>query len=499
MGYLTKLKQMILTEDPSQSTKYPHYHESSIVEDELDFAHIHHQFENCEDLHHRVFKELDVEFIYFKELIDKLTLKEELLDWLNVCDINEVQRHIDSSELEEVTTNKEAVVDVLNGNIVLSFQDKVYRLKAEGGDNRGIEESETESIILGPHEAFIESMNTNLALIRKRVRSSHLKAETLSVGEITKTNVTLMYIEDIAPCGEIDTLKERIENIEYSGILDTNMLTQFIDDKPLSPFPQFYTTERPDVVASKLIAGKIVGLVDGSPHVLCAPVSFFDFFQSVDDYSQRWVTGTFVRLLRFFALIITVALTGVYVSVTTFHYEMIPQELLPSLIESRSRVPFPPLIEAIFLELVIELLREAGARLPTKIGQTIGIVGGIVIGQAAVEAGITSNILIIAVAVSAISSFVIPSYVMSASIRIVRFAFILLAGFLGNMGLVFGLGLLVIHLSKLTSINAPYFIPFSPTFFRDWLDTIIRAPYMFIKERPTQVRTYNKTVNKMKK
>ncbi|MBW3113431.1 spore germination protein [Bacillus sp. MCCB 382] len=489
---------MTLKEETLSAHKHP-ISSSEIDIHPLDFSHVVEQFQHCEDLRYRHFKELGIQLIYFDNLVDKQILNEGILDWINKGKTRELHREIDSFGLKEVSSNKQAVIDVLNGDVVLSFEDRMFSLQAGGAENRSIEESETESIILGPHESFIESADVNIALIRKRLKSSHLKTISLSAGEITKTSITIMYLEDIAPKEELEYLKKRINDIEYSGILDTNILVQMIDDQPLSPFPQFFTTERPDVSASKLLSGKMVGIVDGSPYVFCAPVSFFDFFQSVDDYSQRWITGTFIRLLRMFAFVITVAFTAIYVSVTTFHYEMVPQELLPSLIESRSKVPFPPLIEAIFLELVIELLREAGARLPTKIGQTIGIVGGIVIGQAAVEAGITSNILIIAVAVSAISSFVIPSYVMSASIRIVRFSFILLAGFWGNMGLVFGLGLLVIHLTTLTSLKTPYMIPFSPTFFNDWLDTIIRAPYMLIKDRPEQIKTRNETINKMKK
>ena len=498
MGLLSFVKKMTLKEETLPAHKHP-ISSSEIDIHPLDFSHVVEQFQNCEDLRYRHFKELGIQLIYFDNLVDKQILNEGILDWVNKGKTRELQREIDSFGLKEIASNKQAVIDVLNGDVVLSFEDRIFSLQAGGAENRSIEESETESIILGPHESFIESADVNIALIRKRLKSSHLKTISLSAGEITKTSITIMYLEDIAPKEELEYLKKRINDIEYSGILDTNILVQMIDDQPLSPFPQFFTTERPDVSASKLLSGKMVGIVDGSPYVFCAPVSFFDFFQSVDDYSQRWITGTFIRLLRMFAFVITVAFTAIYVSVTTFHYEMVPQELLPSLIESRSKVPFPPLIEAIFLELVIELLREAGARLPTKIGQTIGIVGGIVIGQAAVEAGITSNILIIAVAVSAISSFVIPSYIMSASIRIVRFSFILLAGFWGNMGLVFGLGLLVIHLTTLTSLKTPYMIPFSPTFFNDWLDTIIRAPYMLIKDRPEQIKTRNETINKMKK
>lgn len=240
----------------------------------------------------------------------------------------------------------------------------------------------------------------------------------------------------------------RIQAIEMDAVYDTSMLIQCIEDSPKSVFPQFITSERPDAIASKLVSGRVVGLCDGSPSAFSAPTSVFEFFSSSDDYYQRWMVGTGIRLLRFVAFIITVAFTALYVSVTTYHYEMIPENLLIPLTESRSRVPFPPLYEALLMETTIELLREAGARLPTKIGQTIGIVGGIVIGQAAVQAGLTSNILIIAVAISAISSFVIPSYAMSGSIRIIRFGIIVLAGIWGNFGIAIGFTAIIIHLGE---------------------------------------------------
>lgn len=465
----------------------------------LDFNHIAAQFANCSDIVRRNLKHLHTEILFFDDLVDNQTMQHEILDRLQCVTKAQLDECIDDLNVEEIYTNKAAVIAILNGQAALSFNERVFVADVSGGETRSVQESETESVILGPHEAFVESSKVNLALIRRRVRSSHLKSIPLSVGEISKTTIILMYLEDIVNEKLLNELKERIERIEVQGILDTNMFVQMMEEHPYSPFPQFFTTERPDVVASKLLAGKIIGIVEGSPYVLCAPASFFDFLQSADDYNQRWLTGTAVRLLRYFSLFITVTFTAFYVSLTTYHYEMIPQPLLPSLIESRNKVPFPPLIEALFLEFVIELLREAGARLPTKIGQTIGIVGGIVIGQAAVEAGVTSNILIIAVAVSAIASFVIPSYSMSAPIRIVRFSFILLAGFWGNIGLIFGIGILIVHLTGLTTLKTPYFIPVAPTFFRDWLDVVFRAPYSLIKQRPHQTNTRNKDVNKMKK
>lgn len=231
--------------------------------------------------------------------------------------------------------------------------------------------------------------------------------------------------------------------------------------------------------ASKLVSGRVIGIVEGSP------TAFFEFFSSPDDYYQRWLLGTALRLLRFTAFVITVGFTALYVSVTTFHYEMIPETLLRTLVESRGRVPFPPIFEALLMEVTIELLREAVARLPTKVGQTIGIVGGIVIGQAAVQAGLTSNILIISVASSAIASFVIPSYIMSASIRLIRFGLIIMGGLLGNFGIMFGIGLVVIHMCGITNLGTSYVTPVAPMNLGEWLDIFIRAPFRAIRYQST--------------
>jgi hypothetical protein len=502
MSFFRQIKKWVVKTDESDLPALESGGVSSKQKEEthkpLNFNHIVEQFGDCVDIFHKKFPHHGAELLFFNDLVDYQTLQQEILNWLQTLTKEELTDRISHLNVKEVCTNKEAVSAVLNGQALLSFNSCLYVVDVSGGEARSVQESETESILLGPHEAFVESSKVNIALIRRKIRSAHLKSIPISVGEISKTTVTLMYLEDIVNKELFMEIKQRLEQIEIHGILDTNMLVQLMEEHPYSPFPQFFTTERPDVVASKLLAGKIVGVVDESPYVLCTPSSFFDFMQSADDYNQRWITGAFIRLLRYFSLFITVTFTAFYVSVTTYHYEMIPQTLLPSLIESRNKVPFPPLIEALFLEFIIELLREAGARLPTKIGQTIGIVGGIVIGQAAVEAGITSNILIIAVAVSAIASFVIPSYSMSASIRIVRFSFILLAGFWGNIGLIFGLGVLVVHLTGLTVLKTPYFIPVSPTYFRDWLDVVIRAPYKLITQRPTQPKSQNKDINKMK-
>lgn len=455
-------------------------------------------FTDCGDFVEKTFCEDSVKVLYLSSIVDGTKIEKDILDPISSIKQEEMGGWIKRKDLSEACTNKEIKDEILAGSAAIFFEEKAFFLNVFGAEQRGVEKSDTETVIVGAHDAFVEDINTNLSLVRRRIRSSNLKVIKLRVGEVSKSTVYLMYIDGLVDMEMVDEMKKRIEAIEMDTVFDTNMLAQLIDETPDSLFPQYYSSELPDVIRSKLVAGKMAVLVDGSPVAMSAPTSFFEFIQSPDDYNQRWWIGTSLRLLRAIAILITVLFTAVYVAVITFHYEVLPEDLLITLAESRARVPFPPLIEALLMEITIELLREAGARLPTKVGQTIGIVGGIVIGTAAVDAGFTSNVLIIAVASSAIASFVLPSYNMSNSIRIVRFFIIVLAGVLGVFGIVLGLAFFIIHVSSLTSLKSPYLIPVSPFYFKDWKDIFVRSPFWLLKERPVQTKTENPVHNKMK-
>lgn len=455
-------------------------------------------FKDCFDLVHRTIPEIDINLVYFGHLVGSEEFSRDITTPLSNIKENEVLSVLNRIQYQKVKDSKQLIKGILNGEVAIFHKEETYVINVYNPESRSLQQSETETVITGPHDSFVENASLNLSLIRRRVKSSHLKVLKLEVGEITKSNVYILYIDGIANENYIIELVRRINNIEIDAVYDGNMLVQYIDDFPNSIFPLFPTSERTDTAVSKLVGGKIVGILDGSPSVFSAPASFFEFFSSPDDYYQRWMLGSATRILRFIALVITLSLTSLYVAVTTYHYEMIPEALLLTLTESRSRVPFPPVYEALLMELTIELLREAGARLPSKIGQTIGIVGGIVIGQAAVQAGLTSNILIIAVASSAIASFVIPSYLMSASIRLIRFGLIVLSAILGNLGIVIGIAFIVIHLSGLTSLTTSYITPISPLNINDWRDIFVRGPFWALKERPSQSNTPNKVKNKMK-
>ncbi|MGO4106226.1 spore germination protein [Paenibacillus sp. YAF4_2] len=499
MTFTQLMRQMMIKESGTNQNKNetsPEHTDQDLKPPTLE--HTLEEFKDCDDLTHRSFPDYQIDLIYFDLMTDKDKLSRHVMSPLLSGNEKEISTLLQNLQQYETTSSKQLILSVLSGGVAVFSSKGIFALNVYSPESRTISQSETETVITGPHDAFTEQIDTTLAMIRSRLKSSHLKVIKLSVGEVSKTDVYLLYVKDLVNMRFVEEAKKRIVQIEVDAILDTNMLIQYMDDNKYSIFPQFLTSERPDAIVSKLVAGRVAGIVDGSPSAFTAPTSFFEFFSSSDDYYQRWILGSAIRLLRFIAFIITISFTAMYVSVTTFHYEMIPENLLLTLTESRSRVPFPPLYEALLMEVTIELLREAGARLPTKIGQTIGIVGGIVIGQAAVQAGLTSNILIIAVASSAIASFVIPSYVMSASIRLIRFGLIILTGVFGNLGLVFGIAAIVIHLSGLTSMGSSYLNPVAPFEPGDWKDMFIRAPFQSLRSRPTLSDSPNKIRNKTK-
>ncbi|MFC3798479.1 spore germination protein [Cohnella sp. GCM10012308] len=472
---------------------------SGQAETEPTVANVMEAFKDCSDCVHQKLGGSGADLVYFATIIDANSLHRDLIRTLSQASADRLGEIVSDAPYKSAGDLKTCVKGILGGAAAVFADDNVYLYDAPKQTGRNIEQSETETIITGPHDGFVENLDDNVGVIRKRIRSSRLKSATFEIGEITKTRLTMLYIDGIVNYDYVSMLSGRLRDVEIDGISDANMLVQLIDENPNSVFPQYLTTERPDAVVSKLLGGRIAVVMDGSPSVFCAPTAFLEFFSSPDDYYQRWPIGTGLRILRLLGFLITICFTAFYVSVTTFHYEMIPHTMLLNLAESRSRVPFPPLLEALLMEMTIELLREAGARLPTKIGQTIGIVGGIVIGQAAVQAGFTSNILIIAVAISAIASFVIPSYIMSASLRLIRFGLIILAGLLGNLGLIMGIGFLVIHMAGVTNLGASYLTPIAPVKFMDILDTFVRGPFWALKKRPTISRSPNPVRTKIKR
>jgi Bacillus/Clostridium GerA spore germination protein len=433
-----------------------------------------------------------VTFLYFDMLIDKTMLNRDIMSQLGVEELtpNGLKERLNVGNIEVYTGVNPSVSSLLSGAVLIHLEgySSVLAVNIRSGDSRSLSKPENESIVIGPQLGFNESLATNISLIRRYLVNPNLCNKSITLGKQTKTAISLLYIEGVASEQMVQTVKERISTITIDGVLDSSLLMQLIEDNGLSIFPQFILTERPDRACSWLLNGKVVILVDGSSLVIGCPQSFVEFFQSMEDQNVKWQVASFFRILRFIAMLLSVFFTAIYVASLTFHYEIIPQPLLIPLSESRSRVPFPPIIEALLLEFIIELLREAGARLPTKVGQTMGIVGGIVIGTAAVQAGFTSNILIIIVALGALASFTTPSFMMGNVIRILRFPIIILAGFWGFYGTMFAFCFLLIHLLRQTSLGSPFLAPFYPIRIRDWADSIFRLPLKYTSKRPYQAR-----------
>ncbi|MDR7071572.1 spore germination protein [Fictibacillus barbaricus] len=397
------------------------------------------------------------------------------------------------SHLSELHDFTNIYRSMLSGNAVLLL-DSVsigYGMDTCGWKGRDVSESETESVVRGPKEAFTESIQTNTTLIRRKIKDPRLWIVTKPIGTVTQTRVSVVYIHGIANEKLVKEVHERLDRIDIDGILESNYIEEFIQDETYTPFPTVFNTERPDVIAAGLLEGRIAIVIDGTPFVLLVPALFTHFFQAAEDYYQRWDISTLLRILRVSAFFISLLGPSVYIAVINFHQEMLPSPLLVSLAAQREGVPFPAVIEALIMEITLEILREAGLRLPKAIGQTVSIVGALVIGQAAVEAGIISAAMVIVVSITAISNFILPAYNIGISIRILRFGFMILAGTFGLYGVAIGLFALALHLCSLRSFGIPYMAPIAPYIKSDMKDTLWRKPRWKLLTRPRLVNQTN--------
>ncbi|MCU5470076.1 spore germination protein [Bacillus paranthracis] len=428
---------------------------------------------------------------YYRPSLDGEKLQKYLMPTLLErpnASLEELKEHIPMSGIT-ITNDLQKIEDmVLKGHAIVQVnqQDQKCMLANIAIDNyRAPTPPLNESTVIGPQEGFVEDIDTNINLVRKRLPVLDLQTKEMIIGEFSKTKVVMMYLDNLAEKDNVDFLEESLRALEYDQINDSAYLQELMGEKSI--FPLYINTERTDRVTKALIDGKIAIFVDGSPSVLLTPVSYFDFFISPEDYNVSWLYATFSRVLRLISVLFSICATPLYVAVLNYHYELIPSDLLETLILSRAQVPFPPLIEALFLELAIDLLREAGARLPMKVGQTLGIVGGIVIGQASVQAGLTSNILLIIVALSALASFITPIYKMGNAVRLLRFPFLIFAEIGGLFGISLGFIFLFTHLFRLTSLRKPYAL-FYPTRQQSVKDSWIRFPLTMIDTRDVQAR-----------
>ena len=340
-------------------------------------------------------------------------------------------------------------------------------------------------MLRGSREGFSDSVKTNSALVRKRLRDTRLKVEEHTVGVRSNTVLQMLYVEDLVHEELLEEVKSRLESFAVDGILDSGMLEQLTEDTWYSPFPQYQTTERPDRAAQELLNGKVVILCDNSPVALVLPGNFSSFMESSEDWYSRFEMVSFLRVLRYLALGAAMLLPGLYLAVIRFHTQILPTNLILSFAQAREGVPFSSVTELLFLELAFELIREAGVRIPGDLGNAIGIVGGLIIGQAAVDANLVSPIVVIIVALTALGSLVVPSEEFASAFRLLKYCFLFLGGFLGIYGIVLGMYLVIFHLAGLTSFGVPYLVPFvkkDPS--RGIGNGILRLPFWKRRQRP---------------
>ncbi len=450
--------------------------------------------------------QIKIAILYIKGMVDNQSVKDFIIESI-MNNQNLSEKLIPQDVLEVLTEDVIAVGEIkvvsdwkklltaLMAGETITLIDGISKgvcASTQGGQRRSVQESTTDVSIRGSKEAFNESIETNTAMVRRIINNTDLWVESINIGKITKTEVSIMYINGIAKNEIIEEVRKRLNKINIDGILESGYIEQLIEDQTNTTFPTIYHTERPDSVAGNLLEGKIAIFVNGTPFVLLVPALFIDFFQSVEDYYERFDISTAIRFLRTVIFFISLVGPAIYIAATTFHQEMIPTELAIIIAAQRESVPFPAFIEALIMEITFEILREAGIRMPKAMGSTISIVGALVIGQAAIQAGIVSPAMVIVVSLTAIASFATPSYAVAISARLVRFIFMVSAATFGFYGIILVFILLIVHLCSLRSFGVPYMSPLAPFIREEAGDTIFRRPIWAYKKRPRLISGQNR-------
>ena len=434
------------------------------------------RLENCSDILIRPMRlgdkhKVDCLMVYIEVAVSNMMLDDSALGkminhfWeISPEDIQEFVRHnsLGIADVKKLENLDESIDAMLAGNAVFFIDgyDKAMKISSKGYPSTGVMEAESEKVLRGSREGFSDSVKSNSSLVRKRLRDTRLKVEEYKIGVRSHTLTQVLYMDDLVHEGLLEEVKERLEEFQIDGILDSGMLEQLTEDVWYSPFPQYQTTERPDRAVQEILKGKVVILCDNSPEALILPGNFSSFMESSEDWYHRFEMASFLRILRYLAVIMATVLPGLYLAVIRFHTQILPSALILSFAEAREGVPFSSVVELIFLELAFELIREAGVRVPGSLGNAIGIVGGLVIGQAAVEANLVSPIVVMIVALTALGSMTVPNEEFAAAFRLVKYGFLILGGYLGIYGIVLGVYLVIGHLAGLISFGIPYLVPF---------------------------------------
>lgn len=464
------------------------------------------RLEKCEDV---IYQDLYIHgttctMIYIESIIDSRKLLENIIHPLTKESAapegpsDHFMDRMDRGDLLSLPFERSSSPDYIANMIVSGYAAMIVKPVSEGYlfdikqyQKRAVSVSQNEQVVNGPQEAFVEDINTNLSLLRHKIKSTDLKTVRYQIGDYTKTTIYMVYIEGLCKPEILTKLDQQLNSISIDGTFGVSTLTEQMKEGILSPFPQFQFTERPDSVAASLLEGRVGILQDGTPSTLIVPVTLFSLLQSSEDYYHSFFSSSWIRLVRFLFAAISLLLPSLYVAITTFQPSIIPTDLLITIAASRENIPFSALTEALIMELTFEALREAGTRIPKPVGQTISIIGAIVIGQAAVEAGIVSNPMVIVVSITGIASYIIPHYELGLTFRLLRFPILILGGTLGLIGVFAAAFLVYGHMASLRSFNTPYLQPVAPLVLSEWKDTLIRVPSMSMKKRPNAYTSNN--------
>lgn len=392
-----------------------------------------------------------------------------------------------------VTDGAEAENYLLSGDglIFLDGEDGCVRVAVRKYEIRSVSEPPTEGIIKGPREGFIESIKTNLSLLERKLKTPALKIERLKVGRSTQTDVAIVSLDGIADEKIAEKIKTRLKSINIDGVIDTHYVQMYLEPRPYSVFNQSGACEKPDIVAAKLLEGRVAVFMDGTPIVLTFPYMFFEDIQSSEDYYERATFASLIRVTRVLSLMIGLLLPGVFVALECFHFSVLPLQLLITIINATKGVPFPPLAEILFVMFLFEIIREAGVRMPQAMGLAMSIVGALVLGETAVKAGMIGSPAVMIVALSSICTYTVPNA--AGSSTIVRLFMTLLGGLLGLYGILIGVVFLFLYMSTLDSYGTPFLAPFAPHIATDGQDGLLKTPIVDITRRPKSIPNVNAT------
>jgi spore germination protein KA len=447
-----------------------------------------------------------VALIFLSGMVNEDKIERNIISPLASVDIrqigeetlqNTLRRVITVESFKTVSDFKNVIHHILNGHtlLIIDGHPEAISIPTIGYKHRNVEKPETEMVLKGPKEAFVESVPINLSLIRKQIKDAHLLTETMLVGQRDQNEVSMMYIKDIANPELVEKVKQRISEIEAEHILNLSILEQHIEERPYSLVPTVLYTERPDRAASFLKEGHIILLMDSSPDCLIVPVTFWSFFHTAEDQYQRWAFGNLMRIVRLFAFFIALLAPATYIAVTNFHVEMIPTDLLFTIAATRQNVPFPGLFELIIMEITFDIVREAGIRMPTRVGHTVAIITALLISMASIIAGIVSPILVVIVGFSSLASYTIPTNSFNFAVRIARFGFIALVAFTGFLGMAIGVAVCVAYLVTVKSFDVPFVSPMAPHY-RSSKDMVVRPPVWKQWLRPLYLYPHNQVRSK---